>query len=203
MRDPNDVATLDIAISTLIGYARVSTTEQNLAMQIEALEKAGCLRVFTDVASGVKAARLGLEEALAYLRPGDTLVVWKIDRLGRSLSHLVQTVESLRNRGVFFRSLNDPGMDTTSTNGKLLFNLFATLADFERELIRERTKAGLASAKARGRHAGRRPVINTAKLDKAIKLIDKGLTVREAAAAIKVGKFTLYAALRIPSAPGC
>ncbi|HHW4681563.1 MAG TPA: recombinase family protein [Xylella taiwanensis] len=192
-----------MAISTFIGYARVSTTEQNLAMQTGALEKAGCLRVFTDVASGVKAARPGLEEALAYLCSGDTLVVWKIDRLGRSLSHLVHTVEGLRDRGVFFRSLNDPGMDTTSTNGKLLFNLFATLADFERELIRERTKAGLASAKARGRNAGRRPVITTAKLDKAIKLIHKGLTVRDAAAAIKVGKSALYAALRIPSAPSC
>lgn len=196
MRDPKDPGTIDIAMPTLIGYARVSTPDQNLAMQVEALEKAGCHRVFTDVASGAKASRPGLDEALAYLREGDSLVVWKIDRLGRSLSHLVQTVDDLRDRGVSFRSLNDAGIDTTTRNGKLLFNLFATLAEFERDLIRERTKAGLESAAARGRHGGRRPVITPSKLDKAQKLMAKGLSVREAAAAIKVGKTALYDALR-------
>ncbi|MFT0549139.1 recombinase family protein [Allopusillimonas ginsengisoli] len=182
--------------STLIGYARVSTPEQRLDMQTEALEAAGCQCVFTDVASGAKADRPGLDKALAYLREGDTLVVWKIDRLGRSVSHLVQIIEGLRERGVAFRSLNDAALDTTTPNGRLMFNLFAILADFERELIRERTKAGLASARARGRSGGRRPVVTAAKLERANKLMGQGLTVREAAAAIKVGKTALYAALR-------
>lgn len=197
MRDPNDPGTMDIGMTTLIGYARVSTADQSLDMQIEALKKAGCHQVFTDVASGAKAARPGLEKALAYLREGDTLVVWKIDRLGRSLPHLVQTVDELRERGVAFRSLTDVGIDTATRNGKLLFNLFAALAEFERDLIRERTKAGLATAAARGRHGGRRPVVTPAKLERARKLMaDKGLTVREAAAAVKVGKTALYEALK-------
>ncbi|MDX7643862.1 recombinase family protein [Aeromonas caviae] len=196
MRDPNDVSTLDI-MSTLIGYARVSTADQSLDMQIDSLKKAGCHQVFTDVASAVKSVRPGLEKALAYLREGDTLVVWKIDRLGRSLAHLVQTVDQLRERGVAFRSLTDAGLDTTTRNGKLLFNLFATLAEFERDLIRERTKAGLATAAAKGRRGGRRPVITSAKLERALRLIkDKNLTVREAAAVIGVGKTALYEALK-------
>lgn len=196
MRDPNDVSTLDI-MSTLIGYARVSTADQSLDMQIDSLKKAGCHQVFTDVASAVKSVRPGLEKALAYLREGDTLVVWKIDRLGRSLAHLVQTVDQLRERGVAFRSLTDAGLDTTTRNGKLLFNLFATLAEFERDLIRERTKAGLATAAAKGRRGGRRPVITSAKLDRALRLIrDKNLTVREAAAVIGVGKTALYEAIK-------
>lgn len=196
MRDPNDVSTIDI-MSTLIGYARVSTADQSLDMQMDALKKAGCHQVFTDVASAVKSVRPGLEKALAYLREGDTLVVWKIDRLGRSLAHLVQTVDQLRERGVAFRSLTDAGLDTTTRNGKLLFNLFATLAEFERDLIRERTKAGLATAAANGRRGGRRPVITPAKLDRALRLIrDKKLTVREAAAVIGVGKTALYEAIK-------
>lgn len=189
--------------TTLIGYARVSTPEQRLDMQTEALQAAGCQRVFTDVASGAKADRPGLDKALAYLREGDTLVVWKIDRLGRSVSHLVQIIEGLRDRSIAFRSLNDAALDTTTPNGRLMFNLFAILADFERELIRERTKAGLASARARGRSGGRRPVVTAAKLERANKLMGQGLTVREAAAAIKVGKTALYAALRESAAPPC
>jgi DNA invertase Pin-like site-specific DNA recombinase len=114
-------------------------------MQIDALKKAGCHQVFTDVASGAKADRPGLDKALEYLREGDTLVVWKIDRLGRSLVHLVQTIDALRERGVGFRSLTDAGIDTTTRNGKLLFNLFATLAEFERDLISERTKGKFGS----------------------------------------------------------
>lgn len=195
MKHPHDPGTMEMAMPTLIGYARVSTSDQNMAMQVEALEKAGCHRVFTDVASGAKADRPGLDQALAYLRDGDTLVVWKIDRLGRSLSHLVQTVEALRDRGVSFRSLNDAGIDTSTRNGKLMFNFFAMLAEFERDLIRERTKAGLASAAAQGRNGGRKPVITPEKLAKAQQLIAQGKTVREAAAAIKVGKTPLYEAL--------
>lgn len=202
MRDPKDTNTLDMGIRTMIGYARVSTADQSLDMQIEALKAAGCDQVFTDVASGVKADRPGLEKALEYLRDGDTLIVWKIDRLARSLSDLLQTVETLRKRGVGFRSLTDAGIDTTTRNGKLLLNLFGTLAEFERDLIRERTKAGLASAAARGRNGGRRPVVTPAKLARAQKLMraeeagGKGLTVREAAAAINVGKTALYEALK-------
>ena len=196
MRDPNDHGTLEIAMGTAIGYARVSTSDQNLAMQVEALEQAGCQRVFTDVASGAKEDRPGLEKALQYLREGDTLVVWKLDRLGRSLNHLVQTVEGLRRREVSFRSLSDPGIDTTTRSGRLLFNLFASLAEFERDLIHERTMAGLASAAARGRKGGRKPVITPTKLQKAKLMLNKGLTVREAAAAIKVGKTALYEALK-------
>lgn len=182
-------------MTTLIGYARVSTPDQKLDMQIDALNKAGCHKIFTDVASGSKSSRKGLNEALEYLREGDTLVVWKLDRLGRSLSHLVKTVELISEKGVLFKSITDSGIDTTTTNGRLLFNIFATLAEFERDLIKERTKEGLTVAAARGRKGGRKPVMTPNKLIKANALLEKGLTVREAAAAIKVGKTTLYKAL--------
>lgn len=181
---------------TLIGYARVSTADQGLDLQIEALRTAGCTRIFTDVASGAKAERKGLDEALAYLRPSDTLVVWKIDRLGRSLGHLVSVVEALRERGVGFRSLTDPGIDTTTASGALIFYIFGALAAFERELIRERTRAGLAVAAARGRRGGRTPVVTPELLHRARALMaERGLTVREAARALKIGKTSLYKAL--------
>ena len=200
MRDQHDTKTASMDMSTLIGYARVSTAEQSLEMQIDALKKAGCHQVFTDVASGAKADRPGLDKALEYLRDGDTLVVWKIDRLGRSLVHLVQTIDALRERGVGFRSLTDAGIDTTTRNGKLLFNLFATLAEFERDLISERTKASLAVAKARGRSGGRRATVTPEKRAKARRLMaKKGLTVKEAAAALDVGRSTLYRALNAES----
>ncbi|WP_175896656.1 recombinase family protein [Burkholderia cepacia] len=179
----------------VIGYARVSTADQDAAMQREALTVAGAARVFEDVASGSRADRPGLAAALAYLREGDTLAVWKLDRLGRSLPHLVQTVADLEQRGIGFRSLTE-NIDTTTPNGRLVFHLFAALADFERDLIRERTRAGLAAAKARGSTPGRRPVVTPSKLARARELIDtKGLTVREAAARVKVGKTALYKAL--------
>lgn len=173
MRDPADEGrthemTLPGGSGARIGYARVSTPEQDMSLQIDALERAGCSRIFQDVASGAKAERKGLDEALAYLRPGDTLVVWKIDRLGRSLAHLVGVVEDLRSRGIGFRSLTDPGMDTTTASGALIFHIFGALAAFERELIRERTKAGLAVAAARGRRGGRRPVVTAAVLKRAL-----------------------------------
>ena len=202
LRDPADEGrthemTLPGGSGARIGYARVSTPEQDMSLQIDALERAGCSRIFQDVASGAKAERKGLDEALAYLRPGDTLVVWKIDRLGRSLAHLVGVVEDLRSRGIGFRSLTDPGMDTTTASGALIFHIFGALAAFERELIRERTKAGLAVAAARGRRGGRRPVVTAAVLKRAKALMhDKGLTVREAAGALKIGKTALYDALR-------
>ena len=194
MKDPSDPGTRDINLKSLVGYARVSTTDQDLALQVSALKKAGCHRIFEDVASGAKSVRPGLDSALEYLREGDTLIVWKLDRLGRSLTHLVQTVEVLRDRNVGFRSLTE-SIDTTTPSGELIFHMFAVLAQFERNLIRERTRAGLDIAKARGRKGGRRPVITPEKLAKAHKLIEqKGLTVREAAFSLKVSKTALYAA---------
>lgn len=195
MRDAKDPGTRELIGGQVIGYARVSTAEQDTTMQREALQAAGAAKVFEDVASGAKADRPGLDAALAYLRDGDTLAVWKLDRLGRSLPHLVQTVAELAQRGVGFRSLTE-SIDTTTPNGRLVFHLFAALADFERDLIRERTRAGLAVAKARGRKGGRRPVVTPDKLARARALIDtKGLTVREAAGRVKVGKTALYNAL--------
>lgn len=137
-----------------IGYARVSTRDQNLDMQLDALKGAGCERIYQDVASGAKTARPALDELLGQLRGGDVLVIWKLDRMGRSLRHLVDLVGNLIERKVGLLSLNDP-IDTTSAQGRLVFNLFASLAEFERELIRERTQAGLSAARARGRVGGR------------------------------------------------
>lgn len=140
-----------------IAYARVSTDDQELALQLDAFQALGCEKVFTDTASGAKAERPGLAEALSFVRPSDTLVVWRLDRLGRSLKHLMETVTLLEERGVGFRSLTE-SIDTTTPGGKLIFHIFGALAEFERDLIRERTLAGLTAARARGRHGGRKPV---------------------------------------------
>src|SRR5690348_6581068 len=140
-------------MTTAVGYARVSTGEQTLDLQLDALAAAGCDRVFQDTASGAKAERPGLARALDFLRPGDTLVVWRLDRLGRSLQHLIQTLTALDQRGVGFKSLTE-SIDTTTPGGKLVFHIFGALAEFERDLIRERTQAGLAAARARGRTGG-------------------------------------------------
>ena len=119
----------------LIGYARVSTSDQTLDLQKDALEKAGCSKIFTDTASGAKAERIGLDEALNYVRSGDTLVVWKLDRLGRSLPHLIETITGLNNRGIGFKSITE-AIDTTTSGGKLIFHIFGALAEFERDIIR-------------------------------------------------------------------
>ena len=185
---------------TLVGYARVSTTEQSLAPQTDALRAAGCETIFEDCASGAKAERPGLAEALAYVRRGDTLVVWKLDRLGRSMAHLIETVRMLEDKGVGFRSLTE-GVDTTTSGGTLVFHLFGALAQFERDLIRERTRAGLKAAEARGRKGGRKPVVTPEKLTRARALIASGLTVREASARLKIGKTSLYEALRMANHP--
>ena len=126
----------------LIGYARVSTSDQTLDLQKDALQKAGCDKIFTDTASGAKAERIGLDEALSYVRPGDTLVVWRLDRLGRSLPHLIETITGLNNREIGFKSITE-AIDTTTSGGKLIFHIFGALAEFERDIIRERTQAGL------------------------------------------------------------
>ena len=179
----------------LIGYARISTTEQKLEPQVDALKAAGCETVFEDVISGAKAERPGLNNALAFLRKGDTLLVWKLDRLGRSMKHLVETVTDLGDRGVGFKSLTE-GVDTTTTGGTLVFHLFGALAEFERDLIVERTQAGLKAAATRGRKGGRKPVVTLKKLEQAKAHISDGLTVQEAAARLKISKTSLYNALR-------
>ena len=180
-----------------VGYARVSTADQDVALQLDALAAAGCAKVFEDRASGARADREGLRAALDYAREGDVLATWKFDRLGRSLPHLIETVTALEQRGVGFRSLTE-AIDTTTPGGRLVFHLFAALGQFERDLIRERTRAGLAAAAARGRNGGRRPVITEGKLKRARQLIAKGLTVREAATRLRVGKTALYEAMRRP-----
>ena len=156
---------------------------------------AGCKKVFEDRASGARTDRAGLQSALDYVREGDVLVVWKLDRLGRSLPHLIHTVTSLADRGVGFRSITE-AIDTTTPGGRLVFHLFGALGQFERDLIQERTRAGLAAAAARGRKGGRKPVVTGEKLERARGLVAKGLTVREAAVRLRVGKTALYAALR-------
>ena len=138
----------------LIGYARVSTLEQSLDLQTDALNRTGCEKLFTDKAGGARSARPGLDQALAHLRKGDTLVVWKLDRLGRSIRHLIETVGQLQERKVGFRSLQE-SIDTTTSGGKLVFHVFAALAEFERDITRERTLAALADAPARGRRGNR------------------------------------------------
>lgn len=183
----------------LIGYARVSTAEQDTALQTDALNKAGCERIFEDTVSGAKADRPGLAEALAYLRDGDVLAVWRLDRLGRSLPHLIDTIAALEARGVGFRSLTE-AIDTTTPGGRLIFHVFGALGQFERDLIRERTKAGLAAAATRGRKGGRKPVVTTEKLQRAREHLANGLNVREVAARLKIGKTALYAALQAASA---
>ncbi len=144
----------------LVGYARVSTNDQDVCLQLDALKKAGCNKdfVFTDTASGVRSNRPGLDNCLAILVPGDTLMVWRLDRLGRSMSHLVTLVQDLISRKIGFRSLCDGAIDTTTASGELMFNIFSALAQFERRIIQERTNAGLSAARARGRKGGRKPI---------------------------------------------
>src|SRR3954462_4884255 len=147
----------------LIGYARVSTLDQTFALQQDALTVAGCEQLYTDTASGSVTDRPGLAQALSHLRSGDTLVVWRLDRLGRSLAHLIDTVRELQERGVGFRSLQEQ-IDTTTSGGKLVFHVFGALAEFERDLIRERTHSGLAAARKRGRLFGRPKVLSPRKI---------------------------------------
>jgi DNA invertase Pin-like site-specific DNA recombinase len=177
----------------LIGYARVSTQEQTLALQQDALTKAGCGKLFTDTISGAKSERPGLTEALDFLRPGDTLVVWRLDRLGRSLRHLIDTVTALSQRGIGFKSLTEQ-IDTTTSNGKLVFHVFGALAEFERDLIRERTQAGLTAARARGRVGGRRKALpNPRMVALAHRLYaDKSNTIAEICRTLRISKATLY-----------
>jgi DNA invertase Pin-like site-specific DNA recombinase len=175
----------------LVGYARVSTEEQKLDLQLDALKGAGCEKVFSDQVSGAAATKAGLDEALAYVRSGDVLVVWKLDRLGRTVKGLVELVDGLKERGVQFKSVTD-GIDTSTSAGKFFFHVMAAMAEMERDLIRERTNAGLAAARARGRLGGRKPKMNASKLDAAKKLLLAGTPVSEVAKTLGVGRATLY-----------
>ena len=148
----------------LIGYERVSTDDQNFALQHDALQAAGCTKIFSDKISGAKADRPGLKKALDFARAGDTLIVWRLDRLGRSLKDLIALVEELETSKIGFRSLQE-SIDTTTSGGKLIFHLFGSLAEFERNLIRERTQAGLQAARARGRKGGRRPKLTAQQIE--------------------------------------
>ncbi|WP_369069383.1 recombinase family protein [Kineococcus terrestris] len=179
----------------LLGYARVSTTAQDPALQHDALTAAGCYRVWSDTASGALAERPALDDVLARLGPGDVLVVWRLDRLDRSLRHLLTLIDDLDGRGVGFRSLSE-SIDTTTATGRLVLHLFGALGEFERDLLRERTSAGLQAAAARGRHGGRPPVMTPAKLAAARSLLAAGRSTSEAAAAIGVSRATLYRSLK-------
>lgn len=176
----------------LIGYARVSTGDQNLDLQMDALKAAGCDKVFTDKFSGTKDDRPGLSEALEFARSGDTLVVWRLDRLGRSLSHLIQTTTGLEARNTGFRSLQE-GIDTTTSGGKLVFHIFGALAEFERSLIRERTNAGLKAARARGRNGGRPKALTPHEIKMAGRMLTApDTTVADIAKHFGVSRSTLY-----------
>ena len=179
----------------VIGYARVSTQEQSIDLQRDALSKAGCEQIYTDTMSGAKAERPGLNEALTYMRPGDVLVVWKLDRLGRSLKNLIEVVTDLGSRGIGFRSLTE-SIDTTTSIGNFFFHVFGALAEFERDLIRERTQAGLAAARARGRKGGRpraKGLNDEKKLAMALALYnDKSNSVKDICRTFGVSHATFY-----------
>jgi DNA invertase Pin-like site-specific DNA recombinase len=191
----------------LIGYARVSTQEQTLNLQRDALEKAGCTKIFTDTASGAKSERKGLDEALSYVRKGDTLVVWRLDRLGRSLPHLITTMTDLEEQGIGFKSLTE-NIDTTTSGGKLIFYIFGALAEFERNLIRERTQAGLTAARARGKKGGRPKALTQRQLGIARELYEKRHPIAEICRTLKISKATLYRSIKTairdqPGLVGC
>ena len=176
----------------LIGYARVSTDDQNLDLQRDALQQAGCEQIFEDTISGAKASRPGLKAALEYARAGDTLVVWRLDRLSRSLKDLIEMMNKLENRGVELKSIQE-ALDTSSSTGKLIFHLFGALAEFERNLIRERTHAGLTAARARGRLGGRPKSLDADKQALAVKLYDeREHTVAHICKMMGISKPTLY-----------
>jgi len=187
---------LTTSSSRLVGYARVSTGQQDLQLQLDALKVAGVSKanLYTDKISGSKAARPGLDQCLSQLKPGDTLVVWRLDRLGRSVRHLIDVVEDLRQRGVGFKSLRDGSIDTTTASGKLIFHIFTALAEFERSLIQERTRAGLSVARARGRLGGRPPMsLDDPRIQTAKRLhADRSMVVADICKTLQISRPTLY-----------
>ena len=179
----------------LIGYARVSTGDQTPALQLDALKNAGCERIFTDEGvSGGAIKRPALDKAIAALKSGDVLVVWKLDRLGRSLSHLIQLTKQLGETSIGFRSLSE-AIDTTSASGRLLFHIMGALAEFERSLITERTRAGMVAARQRGTKVGRKPKLSPDQIEHARKLIEHGESPRHVAKSMSVSTATLYRAI--------
>jgi DNA invertase Pin-like site-specific DNA recombinase len=183
-----------------VGYARVSTQDQDLTLQLDALKREGCERVYQEKASGGQRERPELQAALTYMRAGDTLVIWKLDRLARSLKQLIETVEDFESRGIGLKSLQDP-IDTSSPSGKLVFHIFAALAEFERGVIRERTNAGLQSARERGRLGGRPPALSPEDLQTARAMLkDSSIPVSTVARRMGVAASTLYR--HIPKARG-
>ena len=175
-----------------VGYARVSRDEQNLDLQIDALKAAGCEKIYTDKVGGTTTERAGLDDLLSYIRPEDVLVVWRLDRLGRTLKKLILMIEELANRDIAFMSLRE-SIDTTTSGGRLIFHVFGALAEFEREIISERTKAGLQAAKARGRCGGRPKLMDQEKVRLARTLHnDKSITVGEICRSLGISKGTLY-----------
>lgn len=175
----------------LIGYARVSSSDQNLHLQIDELKKAGCSKIFSDKISGMKKSRPGLDNALSYMRKDDTLVIWKLDRLGRSVNGLINLVEKLRQEGIHFQSITD-GIDTSTPAGRFFFHVMASLAQMERELLIERTKAGLAAARERGRIGGRKRSMTASKVEAAKKLLYEGMSAKDVADNLGVSIPTLY-----------
>jgi DNA invertase Pin-like site-specific DNA recombinase len=177
-----------------IGYARISTNEQDLSLQINELKAVGCTLIFTDQSCGIKAERKGLDECLQALQQGDALIVWRLDRLGRSMSHLTTVITKLKERGIAFKSLHDGVIDTTTASGELVFNIFSALAQFERELIRERTRAGLVAAKIKGNNGGRKPLSSQdQKVRMAKKMFeDKKLKIEQICITLGISRATFY-----------
>jgi len=187
----------------LFGYARVSTTDQSLEPQLDLLAAAGCESFFQDIASGARSERRGLSKIIDSLQEGDTLIVCRLDRLGRSLPHLIDVVSGLSKRGIHFRSLQDGVIDTTTASGELIFHIFAALAQFERQLIRERTRDGLAAAKARGRTGGRRAISQSHPKVLAAQQMHRegGLSVSEICDALGISRATFYRYIQLGNQP--
>jgi DNA invertase Pin-like site-specific DNA recombinase len=189
-------------MAKLVGYARVSTSEQEVELQLDALRQAGCANehIFIDKASGARSERPGLDACLRLLKPGDTLLVWRLDRLGRSMPHLVMLIEELLGKGIGFRSLCDGVIDTTTASGELIFNLFSALAQFERRLIQERTKAGLSAARARGRKGGRKPLSSD---DPRVQMAKRmyhnhAMSINRICRTLKISRATFYRYIALP-----
>jgi len=193
---PLEFSSLTSSDSSLVNYARISTADQKLELQNDALKEAGCIKIFSDTVSGANKKRKGLDDALEYLREGDTLIVWKLDRLGRSLKHLIEVVNLLKERNISFKSLKD-GIDASSPMGAFFFHVTASLAELERNIIRERTQAGLDAARARGKKGGRKYAISEEKFITAKKMYEaKIISVKQICMQLNIKESTFYRELK-------